>query len=377
MRVAIFTETFLPKIDGIVNTLTYLLTHLEQRGHECMVFAPDGGPSRVGRAQVVGLPAYPFPLYPELRIAPPTLDVLDQLRGFRPDLVHTLGPISLGLIGMRDARQLGAPLIASYHTDIPGFAARWGLDLFVDPLWAYLRWVHNQADLTLCPSNATIRELAGRGFERLSLWSRGVDTQRFNPARRSAEMRELLTDGHPDAPLLLAVGRLSPEKRIAWLRPVLDSLPGVRLAIVGNGPQREELEATFAGTSTVFAGYMTGLELASAYASSDVFVFPAANETFGNVVLEAMACGLPVIAARAGGPLDFIAEGQTGLFFSPESQLSLIQAVQNLVLDQACAARLGEAALHYAQTRTWEIVLDTLIGQYESMIRRPELVRAA
>lgn len=377
MRIAIFTETFLPKIDGIVNTLTYLLSHLERQGHECRVFAPDGGPTHVGRAQVIGLPAYPFPLYPELRIVPPTLDVLDQLKGFQPDLVHVLGPLSLGLIGMRDARQLGVPLIASYHTDIPGFAARWGLDLFVDPLWAYLRWVHNQADLTLCPSRSTVRDLTARGFERLGLWSRGVDTQRFNPARRSAEMRARLTDGHSEAPLLLAVGRLSPEKRIAWLRPVLDSLPGVRLAIIGNGPQRDELEAVFAGTPTVFVGYMTGLELSSAYASSDVFVFPAANETFGNVVLEAMGCGLPVVAARAGGPLDFIADGQTGLFFAPESQDSLIRAVQSIILDPACASRLGSAAYQYAQTRTWEIVLNTLVSQYETMIRRPELVRAA
>lgn len=377
MRIAIFTETFLPKMDGIVNTLTYLLSHLEKRGHECMVFAPDGGPARLGRTPVVGLPAYPFPLYPELRIVPPHLDVIDQLEDFRPDVVHALGPISIGLIGMRDAHQLGVPLIASYHTDIPGFAARWGLDLFVDPLWAFLRWVHNQADLNLCPSNVTCRDLASRGFERLAVWSRGVDTTRFNPARRSAEMRDRLTDGHPDAPLLLVVGRLSPEKRIAWMRPVLDALPDVRLAVVGNGPQREELESLFAGTPTVFAGFMTGLELASAYASSDAFVFPAANETFGNVVLEAMACGLPVVAARAGGPLDFIAEGQTGLFFSPESQESLTEAVRSLVLDRDCAAHLGQAACYYAQTRTWEIVLDTLIGQYEMIARRPELVRAA
>jgi glycosyltransferase involved in cell wall biosynthesis len=377
MRIAIFTETFLPKIDGIVNTLTYLLAHLERRGHECMVFAPDGGPSHLGYTKVVGLPAYPFPLYPELRIVPPHLDVLDQLEDFRPDVVHALGPISIGLIGMRDARQLGVPLVASYHTDIPGFATRWGLDLFVDPLWAFLRWVHNQADLNLCPSTTTCRDLAARGFERLGIWSRGVDTGRFNSRRRSVEMRNRLSDGHPDSPLLLVVGRLSPEKRIAWLRPVLNALPGSRLAIVGNGPQRDELEALFAGTPTVFAGFLTGLELASAYASSDVFVFPAANETFGNVVLEAMACGLPVVAARAGGPLDFIADGQTGLFFSPESQDSLTEAVQRVVLDQSCAARLGESAYHYAQTRTWEIVLDTLIKQYEMMARKPALIKAA
>lgn len=377
MRIALFTETFLPKIDGIVNTLTYLLAHLEHRGHEVMVFAPEGGPACVSSAQVVGLPAYPFPLYPELKIVPPSIDVLDRLEQFRPDVIHSVGPVAIGLIGARHARQLGVPLVASYHTDIPGFAARWGLDFLVEPLWAYLRWVHNQADLTLCPSTTTLNGLAARGFERLGLWTRGVDTRRFNPVHRSAVWQDRLRDGASNAPLLLYVGRLSPEKRVSWLRPVLDALPGARLAIVGDGPQRTELEAQFAGTPTVFTGFLAGNDLASAYAAADAFVFPAANETFGNVVLEAMATGLPVIAARAGGPLDVIADGENGLLFEPESQDSLIDAARRVVLDPACARRLAAAGLRRAEARSWTVVLDGLLNQYLALAQAPLLARAA
>lgn len=377
MRIALFTETFLPKIDGIVNTLTYALNHFERRGHECIVFAPEGGPSRVGSAEVIGLPAYPFPLYPELKIVPPHFDVLDRLEAFHPDIVHAAGPFAIGLIGVRHARQIGVPLVASYHTDIPGFAARWGLDILVEPLWAYLRWVHNQADLTLCPSSATLNGLAARGFERLGLWARGVDTHRFSPAHRSPQWRARLGADTTGAPLLLYVGRLSPEKRIGWLRPVLDALPDARLAIVGDGPQRPELEALFAGTPTVFTGFLSGHELAATYAAADVFVFPAANETFGNVVLEAMASGLPVIAARAGGPLDVVADGESGLLFEPESLPSLIDAAQHVVLETSLAQQLAAAGRLRAEARSWDMVLDGLLIDYQSLLKSPALARAA
>jgi phosphatidylinositol alpha 1,6-mannosyltransferase len=377
MRIALFTETFLPKIDGIVNTLTYLTRHLQRRGHDCLIFAPEGGPSRLGYAQVVGLPAYPFPLYVGLKIVPPYIDVLDLLKHFRPDVVHVVNPIAIGWIGMRHARQLGVPLLASYHTDIPGFAARWGLDFLSEPLWAYLRWIHNQADLNLCPSRATMSELSLRGFERLCVWTRGVDTNRFSPDHRTLEWRSLLSDGDVDAPLLLSVGRLSPEKRLGWLKPVLDALPGTRLAIVGDGPQRAELEEIFAGTPAVFTGFLQGHDLACAYAAADVFTFPAANETFGNVMLEAMASGLPVVAARAGGPLDVIVDGETGLLFDPESPGALLTAARRLILDPSYARSMGAAARRQAESRSWEMVLDGLLSNYQSLIQTPVLERVA
>jgi glycosyltransferase involved in cell wall biosynthesis len=373
MRIAFFTETFLPKIDGVVNTLCYLLDHLAARGHASLLFAPEGGPTRYAHTPVIGLAGIPFPLYPELKLVPPHVDVSRRLATFQPDLIHVINPFSLGVVGLNKARALQVPVVASYHTDIPGFAARWGLGLFREPLWAYLRWLHNQANLNLCPSRVTQKELEAQGIQQTKIWSRGVDTQRFNPDQHSLAWRLRLSRGRPEAPLLLYVGRLSPEKRVDWLRPMLAALPQVRLAIVGDGPARPELERLFAHTPTVFTGYLQGNDLARAYAAADIFVFPAANETLGNVVLEAMASGLPVVAARSGGVLDNVVDGETGLLFEPESQEALVAAVSQLVADERYTQKLGMASRAWVQNRSWASVLDGLLADYANLVdsRRP------
>lgn len=376
MRIALFTETFLPKVDGIVNTLLKLLEHLAARGHETLLFAPDGGPARYAQTPVVGLPAVSFPIYPELRLVPPTVDTSARLRAFAPDLVHLVGPVSLGIAGLRAARELGRPVLASYHTDVPGFAARWGFRFLGRPLWSYFRWLHNRVDLTLAPSRVTRDELRAHGISPLGVWSRGVDTQLFSPLHRSSEWRRRLTDGHPEAPLLLSVGRLSREKRVDWLHSVLEAVPGARLAIVGDGPARSDLERLFAGSPCVFTGYLRGSDLAAAYASADVFAFAAANETFGNVVLEAMASGLPVIAPRSGGLLDYVEDGKTGLLFEPEDRGALVMAARWLLHDASFARELASASLRLARSRPWSDALDELIEHYQS-VAGAALLRAA
>ncbi|MDH7488202.1 MAG: glycosyltransferase family 1 protein [Anaerolineae bacterium] len=376
MRVALFTEVFLPKVDGVVNTLCRVLEHLRRRGHTGLVFAPDGGPGSFAGTRVIGLPSVAIPIYPELKLVPPLVDVEKELLEFDPDVVHIINPVSLGLAGLRAARSLGVPVVASYQTDLPGFAERWGLGLLREPLWAYFRWLHNQADLNLCPSCATQRELLSQGFERVQVWGRGVDTHRFNPAHRSAERRILLSGGHPEAPLLIYVGRLSPEKRVEWLLPVLKAVPEARLAIVGDGPSRPILERLFKDTNTVFTGHLGGDNLAQAYASGDIFVFPAANETFGNVVLEAMASGLPVVAPRAGEPSDLITHGERGLLFEPGDQDGLVDAVRHLVRDLEYARSLGASGRAYAETLNWELVLDGLFDSY-ARVASHRVLRAA
>jgi glycosyltransferase involved in cell wall biosynthesis len=377
MRIALFSEVFLPKVDGIVTTLTRLLDHLAGRGHQSLLFAPAGGPPRFAKTRVVGLEGFSFPLYPELTLVSPTVDVSDKLRRFRPDLVHVLGPTSLGLAGIRHARALGSPLVASYHTDLPGFAGRWGLGALRTPLRAVLAWVHNQADVTVCPSIATRDDLMSMGVRNVEIWTRGVDAHRFSPARRSAAWRERLTGGHPGRPLLLFVGRLSPEKRVDWLRPVLDALPGARLAIVGDGPCRGQLEALMASTPTTFTGWLTGADLAAAYASADLFVFPGANETFGNAALEATASGLPVLAPRAGGLLEHVVDGETGVLFDPEDCGSLVMAARWLVHDVRFRRRLSVGARARARQWTWTAALDALVACYERLVDRQRLARAA
>ena len=377
MRIALFTETFLPKTDGIVNTLCQVLDHLARRGHTSLLFAPAGGPTRYAGTPVVGLTAVPFPLYPELRLVPPTVDVCARLHAFSPDLIHVFNPVSLGVVGLRQARQLGVPAAASYQTDLPGFAARWGLGLFSDLLWGFLRWVHDQADLNFCPSRFTQHELAGQGFRDLRVWGRGVDAERFAPRHAALTWRNRLSDGHPEAPLLVSVGRLAPEKRVAMLRPVIDALPGARLAIVGDGPGRGTLERQFAGTPTVFTGYLRGDELAHAYASADLFVLTGANETFGNVVLEAMASGLPVIVPDTGGQIDHVADGVNGLVYAAEDSDALVAAACRLASDLPATRQLGAAGRVYAERQRWDHVLDGLMQDWQSLVRPSRLALAA
>ncbi|MFL7790968.1 MAG: glycosyltransferase, partial [Anaerolineae bacterium] len=208
--------------------------------------------------QIVGLPCFSFPFYPGLRLVSPLVKVEKELEAFRPDLVHVVNPVFLGLAGLRHAQTMGLPVVASYHTDIPGYAERYGMPYMREPLWSYFRWIHNQADLNLCPSQFTKEELVAHRFERVRIWGRGVDTDRFSPSHRTDEWRHRLSGGDPGAPLLLFAGRLAPEKRADWLRPLLDAAPEARLAIIGDGPARSDLEELFDNTHTVFTGYLEG-----------------------------------------------------------------------------------------------------------------------
>lgn len=331
MKIAYFTETFLPKVDGVVNTLCNLLKYLLNNGHESLLFAPAGGPDRFAETPVIQMPGAPFPLYPEIKLVSPFTDVTEELYTYRPDVVHLLHPIGLGFAGLRAAKALGIPVVMSYHTDLVAYARYFGFGALSNLVVRIERWIHNQADLNLCPSGPTLRALEGYGFERLKVWTRGVNTDLFSPTRRDPAMRSRLSGGETEKPLLLFVGRVSHEKRVAWMRPLLDRVPGVRLAIVGDGPARAEMETLFAGTPTVFTGMLRDEELARAYASSDAFVFPSASETLGNVILEAMSSGLPVVTAGAGGPLDLIEHGKTGFFFDPQSEDDFARSVATLI----------------------------------------------
>lgn len=368
MRIAIFSETFLPKWDGVANTLCRLLVHLAARGHAGLLFAPAGGPEQYAETPVLGLNSFAFPLYPDLRLPIPDSRVTRHVAAFKPDVVHLVNPAVLGHAGLRHARQLGVPVVASYHTDIPGYAEHYGVSFLREPLWAYFRWLHNAADLNLCPSRFTLAELGERGFRRLKVWGRGVDPELYHPDKRSADWRRRLTGGHPDAPLLLYAGRLATEKRVHWLRAVIDALPQARLAIVGDGPQRAALETCFAGAPVVFTGYLQGEDLARAYACADLFVFPSANETFGNVVLEAMASGLPVVAPDAGGQVDHVRTGLNGWLFRAVSTDELVERVAEALENPNALARVGRQARDYACTQSWERILDGLLGDYSDVI---------
>lgn len=374
IRIALYTETFLPHVDGMVTRLTNTIRYLRRMGDEVLVIAPslDGLPSEYEGARVVGAPSIIVPMYRDLKFGFPALfpSVRDALRDFAPDVIHVANPFLTDVGGIQYARAHDVPLIASFHTQVPEYVVKYHLGWLRRPLWWHVVRLHNAADLNLCTSRPMEAELLRRGVHRIALWTPGVDTQRFSPRERSDEWRVRLTNGRPDATILLYVGRLAPEKTLERLLPVARSLPHVHLAFVGGGPEASYLRRVFAGERATFLGPLSGADLSAAYASADVFVLPSSTETLGLAAIEAMASGLPVIGARAGGIPDIVQDGVTGLLFNPNIPGDLLQATRLLTNDPALRAGQGAAARTRAHGWTWEASTQGLRAHYEATIRR-------
>ena len=374
MRIAFFTETFLPKVDGIVTRLTKTVEHLVAAGDEVLIVCPEGAPEHYRGARVLGVPAMPLPLYPELKLALPRPAVSEALDRFQPDLVHVVNPAVLGLGGIWLARTKQIPLVASYHTHLPKYLEHYGMGMLEPLLWELLKAAHNQARLNLCTSTAMVQELSDKGIQHTALWQRGVDTDLFRPSLRSDALRQRLLGGHSDTgQLLLYIGRLSAEKQIERIRPVLDALGDARLALVGDGPHRQQLEKVFEGTATTFVGYLAGEELAGAYASADAFVFPSSTETLGLVLLEAMAAGCPVVGANRGGIPDIVSDGLNGCLYEPDQPGSLEAAVQRLLGNAEERESLRQAARQEAEAWGWAGATAQLRQYYRDVLKTGEL----
>jgi len=374
LKIAFFTETFLPKVDGIVTRLTRTVEQLGAAGDQVMVFCPEGAPSHFAGAEIVGVPALPLPLYPELKLALPRPAVSDALDQFQPDLVHVVNPAVLGLGGIWLAKTRELPLVASYHTHLPKYLEHYGMGMLEPLLWELLKAAHNQAQLNLCTSTAMVEELRERGIQHTALWQRGVDTELFRPDRARPELRQRLLGGQSDSDaLLLYVGRLSAEKQIERIRPVLDAMPQARLALVGDGPHRQQLEKVFAGSATTFVGYLGGEELAGAYASADAFLFPSSTETLGLVLLEAMAAGCPVVAARRGGIPDIVTDGLNGCLYEPDGiddgASSFTAACQRLLGNLEQRNQLRLEARKEAERWGWAGATAQLRRYYQQVVR--------
>ena len=358
MKIAFFTETFLPKVDGIVTRLTKTIEYLVKNGDDVIVFCPEGSPNNYKGAKIVGVAAMPLPLYPELKLGLPGPAVSDALEDFQPDLIHVVNPAVLGLGGIWLAKTNNIPLIASYHTHLPKYLEYYGMGMLEPLLWELLKAAHNQALLNLCTSTAMVNELESKGIKRTALWQRGVDTNSFKPEYRNQNMRTKLLGSYPDTgSLLIYVGRLSAEKQIERIKPVLENIPDASLALVGDGPYRNQLEKIFENTKTNFVGYLAGEELASAYASGDIFLFPSSTETLGLVLLEAMASGCPVIGANKGGIPDIINDGINGCLYDPDQddngEESLIAATKKILKDSSKKEKMRIAARTEAEKWDW------------------------
>lgn len=366
---AIVTESFLPTVNGVTTSVCRVLDHLVDTGREAIVITPRcGAPMHYRGVPVHEVPSFAYRQFP---VGLPSPQVAALLARFQPDVLHAASPFMLGGQAIAEAARIGLPSVAIYQTDVAGFARRNRLAAGAAFAWQIIRLIHNGADRTLAPSSAAIADLEDAGVKRVHSWVRGVDLDGFHPdnrqSRAAAALRRRIAP-HGEA-IVGYVGRVAPEKGLDRLR-ALEGVPGIRVVIVGDGPGMAETRSRLAGVRPIFLGQLHGDALSAAYAAMDVFVHTGAEETFGQTLQEAAASGLPVVAPRAGGPIDLVDHGTTGFLFEPDDASALRSAVTSLVDDQAMRARMGEAGRRRVLGRSWSAVAGQLLEHYEAAADR-------
>jgi glycosyltransferase involved in cell wall biosynthesis len=321
----------------------------------------------VGPSEVVNLPSFGLPTATETRVALPHPSIAERLQQFQPDLIHLCSPALMTVAGMAVGRDMNVPVVANYQTDLPGYLEHYGMPVLGHPVRNWLRYLHNGCHINLVPSKSVANDLREHGFRRLRVWGRGVNIERFHPDHATDLMRTRLLNGRdPDSMLCVYVGRLANEKRVDLLRLVAD-VPNVALTIIGDGHTREELEDLFAGTGTHFTGYLYKDELATAFASADAFFFPGPNETFGQVVQEAMASGLPSVVTNRGSVKDLIVPGVTGIVVD-HHPAAFAEAARQLVNNRPLLHRMSRAARATAEERPWWAIMQQLERYYNEAV---------
>lgn len=376
MRIAIVTEVFLPKIDGVVTRLTRTLDQLAAMGHEVRIFATGKAPDTYAGFEVTRIPSLSLWVYPEIKFGLPSWNFFREIRDFDPDVIHAVNPIWTAALGVFAAQRDAVPLVASFHTNVPEYVDALGIGWTRPLTEAALKYLHNQAAVNLCTSGPMVDTAREVGIRNVKLWPKAVDTETYHPSRATAEMRTRLTDGNPEAPLLTYIGRVSKEKDLKRLNNVMRLVRAecddARLAIVGDGPFLNELKETFDPSFTVFTGYLSGEELAAAFATGDVFLFPSATETLGLVALESFASHVPVIGTRAGGIPFVIEEGVTGHLIDPDAgDAAWANAAVELLQDSARRENMGAAARCEAEKYSWVESTQALLAAYEEAIEHP------
>ncbi|MFJ6028415.1 glycosyltransferase family 4 protein [Pseudarthrobacter sp. NPDC092424] len=367
MRIAIVAESFLPLMNGVTHSILRVLEHLQERGDDVLVIAPAGqdcAPERVNGASVHRLPAVPLAGYTNVRVAMGGVYRVKRiLADYAPDVVHLASPFILGWRAAQAAHQLGIPTVAIYQTEVPSYAARYGVPFLENWAWNRVENIHLLATRTLAPSTFALNQLRGRGIPRVHMWRRGVDTARFMPAKRDDVWRAGVAPGGER--IIGYVGRLAVEKQVEDLA-ALAAVPDTRLVIVGDGPQRAALEESL--PDAVFTGFLGGEQLARALASFDLFVHPGEFETFCQTIQEAMASGVPVVATGCGGPLDLVENSRTGWLYEPGDLSAMRAHVVDLMGDDAKRRAFASAAHASVQDRTWPALSAELVRHYTAAI---------
>lgn len=360
MRIAVVSETFPPEVNGVAMTLGYLVRGLRERGHAVEVVRPRQHREDRGEGGDIVVDGWPIPRYPGMRFGSPAGRRLRrQWRHGRPDLVHVVTEGPLGWSAVNAARSLGIPVTSGFHTNFDRYSSHYGLGWLRPAVGAYLRTLHRRTCMTMVPTAALAAELAGEGIAGVRVVGRGVDTDIFDPARRSQALRAAWGAGHHRLACIF-VGRLAPEKNLDLVTRAFESIRSIRsdarMIWVGDGPSRARLESEFPHHH--FAGTRSGADLASHYASADLFLFPSLTETYGNVVAEAMASGVPVLAYRSAAAAELIADAANGMTVAPGDERAFIGAAVELAKDAGRLAGLGCAARQAVLPRSWAAVVE-------------------
>lgn len=383
LRVALVTETYPPEINGVAMTIGQIVAALQKRDHQVQLIRPRQGneplPEAGANLEQVLRPGIPIPNYSGLNIGLPAKRLLSKLWTLRrPDVVHIATEGPLGWSALAAANKLRIPVLAGFHTNFHSYSSHYGFSWLKKPIYAYLRKFHNQARLTLVPTHKLREELSRAGYRNVEILARGVDNQLFTPERRSPELRRAWGVGD-DGLAVTYVGRIAPEKNLGLLIRAFEAIerlrPGARLVLVGDGPELAQLRA--AHPRFVFCGPRSGEDLAQHYASSDAFLFPSITETFGNVLLEAMASGLAVLGYDYAAAAEFVRHGENGLKVGFDDEAAFIREAEWLAAHPAVLATLGAQARDTVLSISWEEIFHRLEGFYLRVVSEQEAAQEA
>ena len=370
LRVAVVTETYPPEINGVAATISRVVEGLRARGHALQLVRPRQDTLDAAaddeRYHEVLMRGLPIPRYPQLRMGVPSRRALVRLWSMRrPDIVHLVTEGPLGWSALQAATHLKLPVVSDFRTNFHAYSRHYGMAWLRSPIVAYLRKFHNRTACTMVPTEGLRRELEASGLRRLRVVARGVDTELFNPSRRSDALRQRW-DAAPQTPVVLSVGRLAPEKNLQTLLAAYEAMrskaPTARLVLVGDGPERASLQQRC--PDAIFAGVRRGEDLAAHYASADIFLFPSLTETFGNVVPEAMASGLAVLGYDYAAAGQLLRHAENGLLARFDDEQDFKAAAASLAADPDGARALGLQARASARQLGWGCIVEAVETEY-------------
>lgn len=364
-RVVLVTESFLPSLNGVTNSVLRVLDTYRQRGIDALIIAPTAPSPRYLGFEIIRTASFPLK---QFNVAVPGLWLQNAIADFKPDVVHVASPFILGGQAIAAAERLGIPSVAIYQTELSGYTERYNLALAKPLLDRAVAAIHSPATINLAPTKQTANYLKSLGVSAVEVWGRGVDLDLYHPRRKTEPATLALREMWAPAGQKIVgyVGRLAAEKQVHRMAELLDLEPNTVFVLVGDGPERARLEAEFAGGPVVFAGKLTGLELAAAYAAFDVFVHFGTEETFGQTIQEAQASGLPLVAPNSGGPVFLIENGVSGFLAEPHGVGGYNDQVRNLLRDAGLRARIGENARRAVAGKSWEANNEQLLKHYDA-----------